>query len=90
MGRSPRAVPAHEQVDVAHVVRLQDHDHVGRRRGEPVPHRALDGGGARGSSSTVTPRDSTANDATSGSQSVPSLQPGWGWRHSHSPGANVS
>src|SRR6478735_6864271 len=45
------------------------------------------GCGASGSSSNDTPPDRTANDATSGTQSLPSCQAGWGWRHSHRPSA---
>ena len=45
------------------------------------------GGGASGSSRSAAPRDSTAKEATSGSQSLPSSQSGWGCRHSHRPSA---
>ena len=46
-----------------------------------------DGGGSSGSSTIRAPREATANDETSGSQSLPSCQAGCGWRHSHSPSA---
>src|SRR3954453_10845193 len=45
------------------------------------------GGGASGSTRTRAPREATANDATSGRQSIPSRQAGWRWRQSHSPSA---
>jgi hypothetical protein len=34
----PRPVPAHEQVDVADVVRLEDDDHLWPERVEQLPH----------------------------------------------------
>ena len=44
-----------------------------------------DGGGGSGSSRSLTPRDCTAHEETSGSQSDWPSQSGCGCRHSHSP-----
>jgi hypothetical protein len=45
------------------------------------------GGGASGSSTIRSPRDSTKNDETSGPHWSPSFQSGCGCRQSQSPGA---
>ena len=81
-----RAVARDEEVDVAHWSGFRTTTAPGAARpGAPRrPGRSAAARAGRAGSTRLAP---PANDATCGSQSAPSSQAGWGWRHSHRPGA---
>ena len=82
-----RAVAAHEEIDVADVLGLED-DSQRRRLGvEPLPHIGRASGGASASSRATSPPDSTHVEVTGGSQPWPGSWSGWSMRQIHRPGA---
>jgi len=74
--RAERAglIAAHEQIDVADVIGLDNDDGGRGTRVEPLQNSAAFSGGASGSRTSVSPRDSTQVDATIGSQPCPGFQ----------------